>query len=125
MSSIEQVTRASLALALDASAMQQRAVVSNIANAAVPGYRRQEVSFGDQLSAIRQEIASQGHTSLDSLRHIQPYIGANSSSGTDMTIRIDQELVTLTENAVRYQTLIKGLNKYFAIMSSAVNDGKR
>ena len=37
----------------------------------------------------------------------------------------DEQVADMAQNAVQYQVLARGLNRHFAILSMAANDGKR
>lgn len=123
---IENVTRISLGLALDAAVLQQKAITSNIANAGVQGYIPQKVDFSDQLEAARREVSLRGTTTLSTLQAIEPRLHTMPlENGQWPTVRIDVEMAHLSENMVHYQTLLKGLNRHFSIITSAINEGKK
>ena len=56
---IEAVTRSALALALDAAAMRQQAIATNIANANVIDYVPQRVNFEAQLADARRMMGAE------------------------------------------------------------------
>jgi flagellar basal-body rod protein FlgB len=123
---IENVTRISLGLALDAAVLQQKAITSNIANAGVQGYIPQKVDFSEQLEAARREVSLRGTTTLSTLQNIEPRLRTMPlDNGQWPTVRIDVEMAHLSENMVHYQTLLKGLNRHFSILTSAINEGKK
>ena len=123
---IEAVTKMSLGLALDAAALQYKAIASNIANAQVDGYSRMQVDFSSQLENARQEISANGTTSLSTLENIEPRLLFQPSFlGGFQKIRIDMEMADLAQNSIHYQALIKGLNRHFSILNSAINEGKK
>lgn len=123
---IENVTRVSLGLALDAAVLQQRAIASNVANAGVDGYVPLRVEFSEHLDIARREIQNSGTTSISTLQGIQPKLVSHSFvSGQIPKVRLDVEMANLSENAVYYQALLKGINRHFSVLTSAVNEGKK
>lgn len=124
MEKVGGLTIAKLGLALDVSALRHKAIASNIANADAAGYIPKEVSFADQMKAI-QALDVQSHPlpsfgGLDSLVKARVIDGNRSPS-----ISLDGEVVDMAQNAVHYQALLKGLNKQFSILASAINEGKK
>ena len=90
---------------LDASALRQEAIASNIANSETPGYRRIDVSpsFADQL---RSELRSGDTASLDS---VVPTLAedtqARSVRPDGNSVDIEHELLAMNKNAVEYDYL--------------------
>lgn len=124
--SIERITTACIEKALDASALQHQAIASNIANANVKGYKVLRTNFEEQLDVARSEINSTGSASLPTIASIFPTIISDESSSEENSgVKLDVEMAKLSENVVRYQTLLKGLNRHFSIMTTAINEGKK
>lgn len=124
--SIESVTTAALSLALDAASLRQQAITSNMANINSPGYAPLEVSFEDQLEGARRELEAQGRLDGASLLGLKPVTRlAVSSQGFGPGVSLDVEAVKLAQNAVHFQALLRGLSKHYAMLSSAVSDGKK
>jgi flagellar basal-body rod protein FlgB len=88
---------------LDASALRQEAIASNIANAETPGYRRIDVAtdFANQLKA--QMSSGLSPTSLVS---IEPSLAEDPKARTvrpdGNTVDIEHELLAMNKNAVEY-----------------------
>lgn len=114
--SIEAVTTASLSLALDAAALRQQVIAANIANANVPGYTAQTVSFD---TVMANAYGGMHGATLDA--HVVPRRGADGSS---QSVQIDGEMAELALNQLQYQTLVAGLNKQLSVLSIAIADGK-
>jgi flagellar basal-body rod protein FlgB len=125
-SSIESVTASTVALALDAASLRQQAIAANIANHSTVGYIPQTLDFASQMMEARRSLEANGsvdEAALAAVRlELQPELDAN---GQPVKIELDTEMAALAENATQYQVLVKGLNRHFAILSTAVNDGKR
>jgi flagellar basal-body rod protein FlgB len=124
---LETGTIGAVSLALDAAALRHQALASNIANAATPGYQPLRVSFEEQLEAMRASLRA-GRLEPSLLATIQPKLEREalvegSPGGTQ--VALDSQVAKISENAVHYQALLRALNKQFAILGAAINDGKR
>ncbi len=119
---IEGITTSVLSLALDAAVLRQQAIASNIANANTAGYVRQTVSFDRQLAALGAgrrdpaQLAQFAHTRL----RIEP-AGPNATA----PVQLDMEVAQMAQNAAHYQALLKGIERQYAILSTAISDGKK
>ena len=123
---LEATTTATLGLALDAASLRQQAIAANIANHGTDGYVAQELDFESQLEDARRGLHSQGSVDAFALAgvrlQLQPMLDAH---GQPARVHLDHQVADLAQNAVQYQLLTRGLNRHFAILSSAVSDGKR
>ncbi len=123
---IDAATKASLLLALDAASLRQQAIATNIANANSVGYVRQRVSFEDQLEQARGTLAADGSLTPFSLGGVTPKLVPTARPGAAADpVQLDVEMADLSRNTVHYQTLLKALSRQYAILSTAVSDGKR
>ena len=121
ISPIEGGTSALLSLALDATTMRQAAIAQNIANATLPGYQAVTVSFEDRMGALKSGLA-QGHLPpLSALGQYRPLLEPSDAS----EVAVDAEVAKLSETVLHHQALLKALNKHFALLSLAINEGKR
>lgn len=112
-----------LSLALDAAAMRQQAIAQNIANANTPGYQRIGVSFEDQLDQLRQAVRQGQLPPPASLASYQPVFQPVGAAGDG--VPLEMEMAALSENTLHHQALLKALNKQMALVSLAINEGKR
>jgi len=112
-----------LSLALDAAGMRQQAIARNIANANTPGYQRVGVSFESRLAELKQSLATGQAPSAASLAHARPAFEAAGTPGEP--VALDMEMASLSENTLHHQMLLKMLNKHFALVGSAIAEGKR
>lgn len=91
---------------LDAAALRQEAIASNIANAETPGYRRLDIStdFAEQLKARSRngELASSAATIQPTLVQDQ---FARSVRPDGNSVEIEKELLAMNKNAVEYEFL--------------------
>lgn len=114
-------------LALDAASMRHQAIANNIANVNTPGYTPLRVNFEQQFASLQERVNAAEPLPENALAGIQPTLEAETVGlGTGSTaVAIDMEAAKLAQNVVHYQALLKGLNKKFAIVSAAINEGKR
>jgi flagellar basal-body rod protein FlgB len=91
---------------LDAAALRQEAIASNVANVETPGYHRIDVApdFAQQLkaSASRGDLAS-------SVQDLTPQLAEDGTARTmrpdGNTVEIEHELLAMNRNAVEYDYL--------------------
>ena len=89
---------------LDASALRQDAIASNIANAETPGYHRVDVApdFAQQLKASAQNGKVSAHG-------IAPRLTVDTSARSmrpdGNTVEIERELLAMNRNSVEYDYL--------------------
>jgi len=123
---IEAVTRSALAMALDAAAMRQQAIATNIANANVIDYVPQRVNFEAQLADARRMMGQSGRLDSFTLGQVRPHVEpALDSNGQPATVELDVQAAEMARNAVHYQALVKGLSRHMAILSMAAGDGRK
>jgi flagellar basal-body rod protein FlgB len=109
---------------LDAGALRQRVLSANLANAATPGYRSQEVAFEELLSKEQQSLSMQetqpGHLSGGESRPLpSPAVrlrgGEEGASGVN-DVDAEREMTELTENTIHFQAMSQLLiNKYHSV----------
>ncbi len=106
--------------AADASWKRNEAITNNIANAATPGYKRQDVSFENEL---RHAILGASGGSMDAkvgnvkLGNLNPTIYTDSTQVAyrldGNNVDIDTENVNLAENQIRYNGLMNSITQEF------------
>jgi flagellar basal-body rod protein FlgB len=109
-------------LALDAGVLRHQAIANNLANVNSTGYVPLKVNFEEQL-AFLQDVSTGRATSRTALAGIRPFIEQDSAGNA--SLMIDMEMVKLAQNTVHYQTLLKAVGRKLAILSLAVNEGRR
>ena len=123
---IEAVTTTMMGLALDAASLRQRVTAANIANVDTAGYAPMKVSFEAQMADVRRSLSSNDRLDSASIEAMQPRLEqALDMAGLPAKVMLDVEVANMAQNAVQYQALVKGLAKHYAILSSAVSDGKK
>jgi len=106
---------------LDASALRQEAIASNIANAETPGYRRLDVSadFSDRLKASVR--TGELHRDGDELRATlvqDPHARSVRPDGN--SVDIEHELLAMNKNAVEYEFLTEVVSKNIKQLKMAI-----
>lgn len=91
---------------LDASALRQQAISSNLANSETPGYQRVDVS-PDFAAQLKAEILS--GPSAGSLNSVQPKLAVDTTARSirpdGNSVDVDHELLTMNQNSVEYSYL--------------------
>jgi flagellar basal-body rod protein FlgB len=91
---------------LDATAMRQEAIASNIANAETPGYHRLDVN-PDFESQLKARMSSGDPTA--SMSQVKPQLSedltARSIRPDGNTVEIEHELLVMNQNAVQHDYL--------------------
>jgi flagellar basal-body rod protein FlgB len=128
MPAIESLTLPSLSLALDAAVMRHQAIASNIANVHTVGYVPQHLTFEAEMSRVSQDSAgSTGRSAAEAQPmtlnvRMEPVAIADEAAGA---VHLDREVAAMAQNSMHYQTLLRGLNRHLALLTSAVTEGKR
>ncbi len=100
---------------LDGSAMRNRAIANNIANATTAGYRRREIDFVSQLNDAMKS------KNPDDLKNWTPKM---ETARREIPIRLEKEFALLSENQLLYQTSADILSRRYATLRAAIT-GKR
>lgn len=92
---------------LDAVILRQKGLVSNLANAETPNYKRVDLqsSFEDQLAACVEKKDFQALSQLEPQLSIDSSISNVGSNGNN--VEIDRELLKMNENSLRHEFLLK------------------
>jgi flagellar basal-body rod protein FlgB len=96
---------------LDAAALRQEAIASNIANAETPGYRRLDVNpdFAAQLKTLTGAGNTEGVASLEPKLFEDPSARTTRPDGN--TVEIENELLAMNKNAVEYEFLTEVVSR--------------
>jgi len=90
---------------LDAAALRQEAIASNVANAETPGYHRLDVApaFAQQL---KTQMALGNMSAASSLQpQLAEYPSAHSTRPDGNNVEIESELLAMNKNSVEYDYL--------------------
>lgn len=116
-----------LGKAADASYLRNQAISNNIANATTPNYKRQDVSFENELE---KALGNRHFETMDakvagiSLDHIQPKTYTDASAYSyrldGNNVDIDTENVYLAENQIKYNAILDAVTKEFDNLKSVM-----
>lgn len=124
--SVEALTTATLALALEAGARRHEVLAANIANAQTDGYRALHVRFASGLEEARQLVRERGSVDAAALAGIRIEVEPQQDAqGLPLPVQLDAQMAEVSRNAVQYQTLVQALSRHFAILAAAVGDGRK
>lgn len=107
----------SVRLAMGASTLRQRAIAANIANAASPDHTRMKVVFEERLADALSQLQPG-----EALGQVEAELVQAGPLGEK--VQVDQEMVDMSENTLRYQALSKGMSRYLSIASMIVSAGR-
>jgi flagellar basal-body rod protein FlgB len=125
-----------VAKALDAAALRQKAIASNLANITTPGYQRIEVAFEDQLKLALDEkklkgVTDQpGHMPLGrpDLDQVVPMAYRSQDPtlpGEINNVDVDMEAAKLAENQILFNFGIKFIQERKGAIESAISGQAR
>lgn len=123
---IESITGDVVTKALDVTAFNHKVIANNIANAGVKGYSVGRLNF----DAVMQELRSLVDTDADAASYSDALSRINekemvSFSSLPDGVSIEAEMMQLTENTLRYQTLLRARGELGEILKSAISGGGR
>jgi flagellar basal-body rod protein FlgB len=104
---------AELSRALDLVELRHAVHASNIANASTDGYRRMEVIANDAISVAGGADAEGAELPVG---EVVPSANA--------TVRLDQEMAQMAQNAIRFQTLIGAFERTTGLLKLAIHEGR-
>ena len=123
---IENLGTASIGFALDAATLRHQAIAANIANVNTVGYVPMELTFASQFEQMQSFLAARSTNIRQSNDFpklaLSPVL---DQQGRPAKVELDMEVAAMAQNSVHYQSLIKALSRHYAVMSSAVSDGKK
>lgn len=115
--------------ALDATAVRQEVISTNIANVSTDNYQVYRVAFEDQLrqalNGTALEKSDSAHFGIGSSSDLEPVI----TRRTDMAVKengnnvdIDMEMANMAENSLYYQALISQVNAKYAQIKTVLTN---
>jgi flagellar basal-body rod protein FlgB len=114
-----------LSKTLDAEAARQKTIANNIANVETPGYKRQYVSFEEELKLVLER--RNGYDTGDGLRDLVPSVRTDSISPSrpdGNNVNIDAEISNLAKASLKYKAAATLLEDKIGLLRSAINGGK-
>lgn len=118
-----------LGKALDYSALKNYAISNNIANANIPNYKAEKVSFKNVLDdSLHQQTNQRTHP-----KHCTFSSAAQAAAETNRmqttynhngkNVDMDKEMADLAENQIYYQSTVDNLNNKFSLLHAAIKGG--
>lgn len=111
---------------LAVEALRRDVYAQNIANLNTPGYKRQEVSFGDQMAAVRSRLPLQ-RTDPRHLRGSGAKAAPTVVTVADRSMRvdgnnvdIDREIAALTGTALRYSAYVELIGRELQTLRNVI-----
>ncbi|HEY3315729.1 MAG TPA: flagellar basal body rod protein FlgB [Bacillota bacterium] len=108
---------------LNASSLRNTVLADNLANVDTPGFKRSDVSF-EGLLAEESRRSSNGSAGDG----WQPKVVTDSTTSTRQdgnNVDVDAEMTKLAENTIYYDALVKQISSQFALLRSAITEGRR
>ena len=111
---------------LDASALRQRVTADNVANVNTPGFKRSTVSFEENLNrALENKDALDQRASVGEVNARVIRDRRTSMRSDHNNVDMDIEMVTLSANQIKYNSMIQLLSNRYGIMRYVINEGRR
>lgn len=113
---------------LQAVALRQEAIASNIANVNTPGYKVNQVEFENVLQDFQQgislKVSHPAHIGFETIADVQPTITKRTNTSVKENgnnVDADMEMTNLAQNSLQYQALISQLNARYKMLNTAIN----
>jgi|YelNatPaOPRAMG01_1025707.scaffolds.fasta_scaffold01414_13 flagellar basal-body rod protein FlgB len=111
--------------ALDAYALKNKVIASNIANIETPNYRRVDVAFEKELNQAIEQSKSDVNLS-ENVKGVEPQIEIDKSkalaSGAN-NVDIDEEMAELAKNQLRFQMAARLMSQTFQLIDKSITGG--
>jgi flagellar basal-body rod protein FlgB len=114
---MDQLSAILVTKALDGLALRASAISQNIANANSPSYAPVKVAFEEQL----REAAMLGS---EAARRFQPEFTRATPDPSSREIRLDLEMASASQTALRYAALVDVLSRQIQIARATVHGGQ-
>lgn len=106
---------------LDYSALKQKVIGQNIANANTKNYKRRVVEFNDVLEKSMNSL-NKNHSELS---EYEVKIDEKSKVVADgNNVDVNKEMADLAENTLMFQFASKKMHSYFTTLQSVIRGGK-
>jgi len=112
-------TYAASKMLLDATAVRQEALASNIANAETPGYRRVDLAQNFNETFAAQVKSGQVDQIPQPTIEQDPKIGSMREDGNN--VQIDKELLAMGSNSTQYDTLTEFVSQSLKQLQIAIS----
>jgi flagellar basal-body rod protein FlgB len=113
---ISDLTTETLRAGLSGLNARRKAAEDAVANMETPGYTAQRVSFEDRLASAVDSGDPAGSG-------VDVTASTNSPLPNGNNVKVDEELVTLSETGLRQQLLVDAVNAKFRLMRTVIGNG--
>lgn len=111
---------------LDASALRQRVTAQNVSNINTPGFKRSTVSFEENLNhALKQKDSLNRRVSVGEVNARVVKDQRTTMRSDQNNVDIDIEMLTLSSNQIKYNSMIQLLSDRYGMMRYVINEGRR
>ncbi len=115
---MDEISATLIMKALDGLSLRYQFTAQNIANANSPGYRPVHVSFEENL----RTAAPSGAEAIENVKPIARFATGQPDSAE---ARLDLELASASQTAMRYRALLEVLGRQMALHRALVSQGGR
>lgn len=122
---IESLTGRKIGFALDAAVLKQRVIAMNIANINSENYVPMRVNFAshlEQMESVMSGTLNLREQERTTELRLEPVL---DRLGKPAKLELDEEVAAMAHNSMQYQALLKGLNRHYAVLNTAVNEGRK
>jgi flagellar basal-body rod protein FlgB len=110
------------------SALRQKLISSNVANASTPGYQARDIDFQEEFNKATDKsdhlagaTTHSNHLPLGQHRDRPPEIQKDKVTGSDLnSVDVDREVSNLAQNELRYTMAARLLRKKFDGLRTAI-----
>ena len=120
------IASTALSKTLDAAAARQKTIANNIANVETPGYKRQYVSFEEELKLVLD--GKSGHDVREGLQSLEPTVKTDTVSASrpdGNNVNIDAEIADLAKVSLKYRAAATLLENKIGMLLSAITGGAK
>ncbi len=115
---MDEITSALLVKALDGLSTRYNYIAQNIANISTENYQPLQVRFEDQLSAMVDGA------SPEEIRSLRPVVSYQDADNLSSGVRLDMELATASQNAMRYRAIVNVLGRQVELARVLIRGGQ-
>lgn len=123
---LDSVTNELVRSSLDLIWKNHSVIANNVANVNTEGYQALKVDFESALSTVTSLVDSQASDA--SVRTALKSVDQSNWVGVDLAserVALDEQMVELTKNSLRYQALLNARSQMSSIVGVAIHGGQR
>lgn len=113
-----------LGAAIGATSQNQQVIANNLANVNTPGYKRMQMNFDDLLRSTIESAEGGNRTAMQGFEAVAEVDGSSSMRADGNNVDVDAEMAKLSENQIRYNTLVEIMNKRQQMLRFVATDGR-